>query len=72
MLSNKLGIEQLDLANKRVLIRYAGVLYWELLDTNGLFSVDFNVPLEKDGKITNTQRIDASLPTIEYALKKGE
>jgi len=54
MLSNKLGIEQLDLSNKRVLIR-----------------VDFNVPLEKDGKITNTQRIDASLPTIEYALKKG-
>lgn len=33
--------------------------------------VDFNVPLEKDGRITNTQRIDASLPTIEYALKKG-
>jgi len=54
MLSNKLGIEQLDLSSKRVLIR-----------------VDFNVPLEKDGKITNTQRIDASLPTIEYALKKG-
>jgi len=54
MLSNKLGIEQLDLADKRVLIR-----------------VDFNVPQEKDGKITNTQRIDASLPTIEYALKKG-
>jgi len=53
MLSGKLGIEQVDLANKRVLIR-----------------VDFNVPL-KDGKVTNTQRIDASLPTIEYALKKG-
>jgi len=29
------------------------------------------VPQEKDGRITNTQRIDASLPTIEYALKKG-
>jgi Phosphoglycerate kinase len=33
--------------------------------------VDFNVPIE-NGKITNTQRIDASLPTIEYALKKGK
>jgi len=32
--------------------------------------VDFNVPL--DGKrITSTQRIDAALPTINYALEKG-
>jgi len=53
MLGGKLGIEQVELAGKRVLIR-----------------VDFNVPL-KDGKITSTQRIDATLPTIEYALKKG-
>lgn len=31
---------------------------------------DFNVPLE-NGKITNDRRIRASLPTIEYILKKG-
>jgi len=53
MLSKKLTIEEVDLKDKRVLIR-----------------VDFNVPLE-NGKITNTQRIVASLPTIKHALEKG-
>lgn len=35
-----------------------------------LIRVDFNVPM-KEGKITNTQRIDAALPTIQYAIKNG-
>lgn len=53
---SKLCIDALDLAGKRVFIR-----------------VDFNVPFDKEtGKtITNTQRIDAALPTIKYALEKG-
>ena len=50
----KLSIDQLDLPNKRVLMR-----------------VDFNVPQDEHGNITNTQRIDAALPTIRYALDHG-
>jgi phosphoglycerate kinase len=36
-----------------------------------LMRVDFNVPQDEHGKITNTQRIDAALPTIRYVLDKG-
>lgn len=51
----KLSIEDIDLEDKRVLMR-----------------VDFNVPLDKaTGVITNTQRIEAALPTIRYALEHG-
>ncbi len=51
----KLSIDQLDLKGKRVLMR-----------------VDFNVPQDKKtGAITNTQRIVAALPTIQYALDHG-
>lgn len=52
---SKLSIDQLTLAGKRVVMR-----------------VDFNVPQDKKtGAITNTQRIDAALPTIRYALDQG-
>eukprot|EP00002_Diphylleia_rotans_P013121 TRINITY_DN2555_c0_g2_i2.p2 TRINITY_DN2555_c0_g2~~TRINITY_DN2555_c0_g2_i2.p2 ORF type:complete len:414 (-),score=120.88 TRINITY_DN2555_c0_g2_i2:618-1859(-) len=50
---NKLGLAQVDVAGKRVLMR-----------------VDFNVPI-KEGKITSAQRIEAALPSIQYALDKG-
>ena len=51
----KLSIKDLDLAGKTVFIR-----------------VDFNVPLAKGGQeITSDKRIQASLPTIQYALEHG-
>jgi phosphoglycerate kinase len=49
------SIRDLALSGKRVLMR-----------------VDFNVPQDKvTGAITNTARITAALPTIQYALEQG-
>lgn len=53
-LSNKLSITDVDVKDKRVLIR-----------------VDFNVPLDADKKVTNTQRIQGAIPTIKYAIDNG-
>ena len=84
---NKLSIDKVDLKGKRVLIRYAVLLYFshffcpmtETLAIRKLgssreqsvsCSVDFNVP-QKEGKITNNQRIAAAVPTIKHALDNG-
>jgi phosphoglycerate kinase len=51
----KLSIDQVNVQGKRVLMR-----------------VDFNVPQDKQtGAITNTARITAAMPTIQYALDRG-
>ena len=53
---NKQTLADVDVKDKRVLIR-----------------VDFNVPQDKADPniITNTQRIEAALPTIKHVLDKG-
>ena len=51
----KLSLRDIDVAGKRAFVR-----------------VDFNVPQDKTtGAITNTARITAALPTIQYILQKG-
>ena len=43
----------------------------EFKDKRVLMRCDFNVPLNTEGEITNTQRVDAALPSIKHVLKEG-
>lgn len=80
----KLPVDAVDLAGKRVVrgatwqlvlprcsvFLLAHAYSFHFFMRLQLMRVDFNVPQE-GSRITNTQRIDAALPTIKYALEKG-
>ncbi|HDZ75857.1 MAG TPA: phosphoglycerate kinase, partial [Desulfobacteraceae bacterium] len=36
-----------------------------------LIRVDFNVPMDEEGRITDDIRVRTALPTLEYALQQG-
>lgn len=55
----------MDYSNKKTI---------EDIDVKGkkvLARCDFNVPLDENGNITDTKRIDAAMPTIKYLLNNG-
>ena len=43
----------------------------EMKGKNVFLRVDFNVPMDKSGNVTDDTRVRAHLPTINYALEKG-
>jgi phosphoglycerate kinase len=43
----------------------------ELAGRRVLVRVDYNVPMDEDGTVRDTNRVEASLPTLRYLLEKG-
>ena len=48
-----------------------GIQNLKLVKKRVLIRVDFNVPLDKNQKITDASRIKAAIPTIKEIIKKS-
>src|SRR5690554_6449043 len=58
----------------RVIMDTTGIKFIDELKLEGkkvFIRVDFNVPMDKNGEITDETRIEAAIPTIAYALEQG-
>jgi len=53
------------------MLRKKSVKDIELQGKKVIMRVDFNVPLNKEGNITDDTRIRSALPTIQYIMEKG-
>ena len=81
MALQKLSIDQLDLNDKRIFMRFVlSQKYFRVVFCSNNFIIritnflrcDFNVPQDKaTGAITNNARIVAAVPSIKYALEKN-
>ncbi|MEJ5377569.1 MAG: phosphoglycerate kinase [bacterium] len=52
-------------------MKFRSIEELELKGKRVFVRVDFNVPLDSEGRITDDTRIKSALPTLEHALKKG-
>mgnify|MGYP000123800816 CR=1 FL=1 len=52
-------------------MRFRSIDQMELRGKRVLVRVDFNVPLDSEGNITDDTRIKSALPTLQHALRQG-
>mmetsp|Transcript_10625 Transcript_10625/g.15339 ORF Transcript_10625/g.15339 Transcript_10625/m.15339 type:complete len:600 (+) Transcript_10625:25-1824(+) len=62
---------KMEALNVDVLNRKMGLVDCDLSGKRLLIRVDYNVPM-KNGVITDTSRIDATIPTLKYIFKQNE
>jgi len=65
------AVKMADAGKTSMSLKKQSITDADVKDKRVLMRVDFNVPMDKAGAITNTQRIVGAIPTIQLALEKG-